>query len=372
MAVNNRISLRHYFLGYFRNFLSIGDTEASSAQESLEHSFIIYIGFLMSLGGLVWAILAWINGLRYQALLPLSYAVFTAINFTYLYNTKDFKKVQFIQIFISLMLPFLFQVIMGGFVASGGVLLWSILTILVSFRFQRNNLTSKWFLFYIMLILFSGIFDNYFHQFNPGISPEMSVLFFTINFVSISTIIMTLFYYYANSERKLHDRLEALAHTDVLTGLANRRFFFQETENFVQHHNRHTDRTALLMMDIDHFKDINDSYGHDAGDIALKRFAQMLQSQLRTQDLAARYGGEEFVVLLHDLSLEDAENFAKRVVETCRNITIKYHDVTFKLTVSIGVSELRKEDMLIDLLRRSDQALYAAKEGGRNQYRIAP
>ncbi len=358
-----------WFLAHFNRILTIGDTKASTAQERLQNSFIIYIGILMSLGGIIWGVVAFSQGFYVQAIAPLAYPLITTLNFIYLYYSKNLRLVQFIQIFISLALPFVFQIVLGGFVASGAVILWSILTILVSFRFQDKRLTSRWFLLYLFMVLISGLFDSYFARFNPGISMQLSILFFTMNITVISTIIMTLFYYYADSERKLYQKIQKQATTDALTGLENRRSFFKRAESFFVHRARQEDRFIIMMLDIDHFKSINDRYGHECGDRALKAFAAFLKELARDEDYVARYGGEEFIILLKHTTIEGAEAFAQRILQGCRDIDIVCREETVRFTVSIGISQVQADDSdLLDVLKRSDKALYRVKEAGRDHF----
>jgi len=128
----------------------------------------------------------------------------------------------------------------------------------------------------------------------------------------------------------------------------------------------------LLSLDLDHFKQINDRYGHQVGDEILKLFARTLVPLLRSTDLLARTGGEEFVICLQNTTREGAIVFARKILETMRELSYQTTDqqaVTF--TVSIGIASLTPSENLGDVLRRSDHALYRAKENGRDQYVVA-
>ncbi len=170
------------------------------------------------------------------------------------------------------------------------------------------------------------------------------------------------------SERqRLQEDLERLAHTDALTGLPNRRFFMTQLAGELGRRQRYGHPLSLLMLDMDHFKRINDQWGHAVGDEALRLFADSVQCCLRTQDVAARLGGEEFAILLP----ETAENVARPVAERIRarmeQTPIATSEGNVNATVSIGVAEATDDDDLESLLRRADQALYAAKQQGRNR-----
>ncbi|WP_178863706.1 sensor domain-containing diguanylate cyclase [Thiomicrorhabdus cannonii] len=160
------------------------------------------------------------------------------------------------------------------------------------------------------------------------------------------------------------------ATTDYLTGLLNRRYFFELAHTELERTRRYARPLACLMLDLDHFKAINDRYGHAVGDKALVAFAETLKRELRREDLVARFGGEEFVVLLPEQSLSEALTTAERLKVQIAQMELALADSESPLTitVSIGVSTLWPTDTTLDeLLMRADDALYRAKAGGRNR-----
>jgi diguanylate cyclase (GGDEF)-like protein len=161
--------------------------------------------------------------------------------------------------------------------------------------------------------------------------------------------------------------LEDEAHTDTLTGLPNRRRFDEEFARAFGSGQRRETALAVAIVDIDRFKNYNDSFGHQAGDVALRRIAQSIaESVARSGDVAARYGGEEFVVILEDTSLDGAIAVAERIRTAVLNAGIRT-STGAPLSVSIGVAANRRGDSAEVLLHHADEALYAAKEGGRNR-----
>jgi two-component system, cell cycle response regulator len=160
-----------------------------------------------------------------------------------------------------------------------------------------------------------------------------------------------------------------LALTDSLTGLYNRRYMETHLETLIEKA-FHTGRPlALVMIDIDHFKPINDTYGHDAGDEVLRQFARRLQSSVRGIDLACRYGGEEFVVVMPDADLSVARAVGERLR---RNIAAEQFPVSkgakqLDVTISVGIAMRREGDAADTILKRADEALYQAKRDGRNR-----
>lgn len=171
------------------------------------------------------------------------------------------------------------------------------------------------------------------------------------------------------SERKrLVEQLERQAHLDYLTGIANRRFFMENAERELARAQRYQSLLSVFMLDIDHFKVINDRHGHAVGDKVLQKLSWIFSEALRENDLPGRLGGEEFAVLLpetdYDKSQEVAERLRNLIAATC----VTLESVTLHFTVSIGIATLESPADSIDaLLNRADKALYRAKQLGRNR-----
>jgi len=167
---------------------------------------------------------------------------------------------------------------------------------------------------------------------------------------------------------QLFEAQEENALTDELTKLPNRRALAQRFLQEMQRARRHKNAIAFLMIDLDHFKQVNDSYGHLNGDAVLHELAQILASSARESDVCARYGGEEFALILHETTESGAKILAER-------IRAKVAAATFpgglKLTISIGVAATDDSALFTQLMDRADQALYAAKQSGRNQVKVA-
>lgn len=157
------------------------------------------------------------------------------------------------------------------------------------------------------------------------------------------------------------------AHTDQLTGLNNRTSFSQSLQHEWDLAKRYNAPFSLLMLDIDHFKKINDSYGHIVGDQALKAVAKMIKETIRDSDVAFRYGGEEFVVLLNNTSEPGSSLLAERIRQNIANLDIPIEGSTLKLTISLGAAVLGGNESGEELLKRADEALYQAKNSGRNR-----
>ena len=160
--------------------------------------------------------------------------------------------------------------------------------------------------------------------------------------------------------------LEHLAYTDPLTGAFNRRYFLSAAKKETSRNIRYGHSLTLLMVDIDHFKKVNDTYGHDIGDEALKIMVTTVLSALRSEDVLGRFGGEEFIVLLPETDAIGAELVAQRVRQLVSEIVIDTAQEPLSFTVSIGVAEAKRDESIEEIQKRADEALYEAKKNGRD------
>jgi diguanylate cyclase len=169
-----------------------------------------------------------------------------------------------------------------------------------------------------------------------------------------------------------NNELERLSRTDRLTDLNNRGYWeecLQGEFNRLQRNSTHV--SSMLMFDIDHFKRVNDGYGHAAGDLAIQHCAKVLKENLRDTDIAGRYGGEEYAVILLDTSAQQAVVFAERIRKALESSFVKYEDIIIKFTVSLGIAEYCPNfENHTKWIAASDSALYASKESGRNKTSI--
>ncbi|MGH9588647.1 MAG: diguanylate cyclase [Acidobacteriaceae bacterium] len=159
--------------------------------------------------------------------------------------------------------------------------------------------------------------------------------------------------------------LHLMATTDGLSGLMNRRAFDEVLKQEIQSYDRRQEPMAVLLIDLDHFKRINDEFGHAMGDQVIRRVSKLLSANTRSADEVARYGGEEFVMLLRGQRLDRAESIAERLRTQIEAMTGLPEPVS--VTVSIGIAMRYPKDSVATLLKRSDDALYASKRGGRNR-----
>lgn len=168
--------------------------------------------------------------------------------------------------------------------------------------------------------------------------------------------------------KKSQTKLEQLATTDALTGLDNRKQIMQDLQDYFEYYQRYKTGFSVLMLDVDHFKSVNDTYGHQAGDEILKQIALIFRENLRNVDAAGRYGGEEFLVILAESAEEESLHAAERIRKAVANHFFCHEDDVIRLHVSIGVSRIMEQDEDEQaVVKRADRALYRAKKNGRNQ-----
>jgi diguanylate cyclase (GGDEF)-like protein len=167
---------------------------------------------------------------------------------------------------------------------------------------------------------------------------------------------------------QLNSQLYEQATTDGMTGLFNRRHFLETTQIQLLHLQRKDLQSAILMIDIDFFKNINDSYGHATGDDVIRAVANILKVNSRPYDVIGRLGGEEFAILLLDCDIKAASDISQRLCDDCATAEVCYNDARINVTISIGLTQLKMGDKTIEqILIRADKGLYHAKRNGRNQ-----
>lgn len=201
---------------------------------------------------------------------------------------------------------------------------------------------------------------------------DFKIRFFaTLSFESIFCFVLEASRLKARNELlDLAQTHEHAAKTDELTGLSNRRDILNRLTEEFSRYQRSGRHFSITLIDLDLFKNINDQYGHNAGDDALKQFADLVQSVIRQTDVAARWGGEEFLVLLPDTSLISALTLAERLRSEVAHNPFSFHGQHLPITISAGVCSVAQMDSIDNMLKQADTQLYSAKEAGRN--RISP
>lgn len=172
--------------------------------------------------------------------------------------------------------------------------------------------------------------------------------------------------------QSLNNQLEELGRVDGLTGLYNRRFWEEQFVMEFKRGRRSENPSTLIMLDIDHFKKVNDTYGHPAGDEVIKTLGEIIKKSIRETDIAGRYGGEEFAIILPDTPVANVEFVSERIRRLVEKCTVVYDQIDISFTISIGIAGLdpthKDSTQWLDV---ADKALYKAKESGRNRVMLA-
>lgn len=202
-----------------------------------------------------------------------------------------------------------------------------------------------------------------------GFSATAEVLIGTLVTAAVLTPLLYLlaFYPLANeirARRRMEEELKKLAMTDNLTKLSNRAKFYEVIEREVERFKRHSQPLSLLLFDIDDFKTINDTYGHNVGDEALKSLTRLVSAQLREIDYFVRWGGDEFIIVAPDTGIEKATALAERARRVVESHSFQ---AVGRLTLTFSVTQFKAGDTVDSFIKRADRGLYRAKEAGKNR-----
>lgn len=162
------------------------------------------------------------------------------------------------------------------------------------------------------------------------------------------------------------EQLELISKTDSLTGLYNRRYITEKLENEFINYKQTKNNFSLIIADIDHFKNINDTYGHNCGDQVLKSVAKNLQDEVQEQGIVSRWGGEEFLILLPETEIEDARILADKIRKFIEEEIIEYNGIQVSITLTLGIAVNEAQETIDDTIKKADDALYQGKNQGRN------
>jgi len=172
----------------------------------------------------------------------------------------------------------------------------------------------------------------------------------------------------SNIENAYHEEIYRLTTIDGLTQIYNKRYFLETIEREMGRAQRYRRDLSLIMFDIDHFKKINDTYGHLAGDYVLKQLAAVIKSRIRREDILSRYGGEEFSIILPEIDTYNAMQFAEKIRRLTEKSVFRFEDTEIPVTISIGVTSLTPDTTdPTEFVKHADEKLYEAKEQGRNR-----
>jgi len=302
---------------------------------------------------------------QYELTTTLALCTFFAIsNSLYLHHTGNYKRAGDIVVVMTIIL-FLHLIRTGGIDNTGP--LWSyILPPLVLFIYglSKGSLALSGFILTSMFLMF--IPDNGILSANYSYNFKIRYFSTFLGVCLISSICEYSRFHSNNLLKKLQKSIQLEAHTDVLTGLYNRRYMHQKIDKLMHQSQLHTKAYSILLCDLDHFKSINDNYGHPCGDQVLIETASRMKSCLRSNDIAARWGGEEFMIILPETDQDAAYSVAEKLRTRLSEQDICCSNNSLPVSMSIGMLQISSDYSLEDVLNNVDDALYAAKRNGRN------
>lgn len=237
-----------------------------------------------------------------------------------------------------------------------------------------RRLSIKLLMAILLCLVFVGL-DAWMRTVAPLVAVSVGTLS-VLRYANIVGSLMLLGFlsnFYMSTVSQAEEQLRAMAATDMLTGLSNRRRILEIAEYELSRNRRAGNSMSVILCDIDHFKRVNDSFGHETGDRVLVEIAAALRKEIRAQDSIARWGGEEFLVLLPDTGLETAAIIADRLRLAVAATRVELPNQQLAVTMTFGVSEWLRDEPTIDLsIARADKALYQGKRSGRNRTEILP
>lgn len=374
----------------FNKAVNIGASPTDSKSLKLKKSSLVIVPLIIGPAAFIWGILYIILGQYLSGSIPLSYSVISLFNLLHLYKTKNIISLQKIQMILVLVLPFLLMWSLGGFAYGSFVMLWAFFAPIAALMYEDNKQSLYWFFAFLTLVVFSVLIDPILIENRTTFlsQPALELFFFLNISMALSGVFVLIRYFISEKDKnadqrlkKEHDtlrlrtkelkkansKLKTLAHRDILTGLFNRALFNDILSQSIKKSKRNNRELALLFIDLDRFKQINDSLGHAVGDRVLKIVAERLNNMIRKGDSLARLGGDEFTILMEDINKkENAALLAEKILTTLAEpIYIDNH--SFYITGSIGISLYPQDATEMNkLLMYADTAMYKAKDEGKN------
>lgn len=284
------------------------------------------------------------------------------------------KKKRYLFVKLSILLTFIVQLTLAVYiwfpVTTGYNLFYYMVPIAAFLTVDVHNKWERYLAFFLSLIatlLFLGSIYYSMDIYLYVLAPEVEKLIHTVTIISTILPATFIFYRYTIDLSKKQNELRHLANTDALTQVTNRRVLFEQGEKEVVLAYKYAYQFTLIQLDIDHFKFINDSFGHPVGDQILVQLTQVIRRHIRKEDTFSRHGGEEFAIIVRKTTWETGMEVAEKLRQVVENEVFRVGDNEVKITLSIGVAQFSKKYNTFDeMMRVSDKALYKAKNNGRN------
>ncbi len=388
------ISMLTNIIKLFNKAVNIGASPTDSKSLKLKKSSLIIVPLFIGPAAFIWGMIYIILGQYLSGSIPLSYSVISFFNLWHLHKTKNIISLQKIQMILVLVLPFLLMWSLGGFAFGSFVMLWAFFAPIAALMYEDHKRSLYWFFSFLALVVFSVLIDPILiENRTTPLSQTAIELFFFLNIsIALSGVFVLIKYFISEKDKnaderlkKEHDilllrtkelkkansKLKTLAHCDILTGLYNRALFNDRLSQSIEKSKRNNRELALLFIDLDRFKQINDSLGHALGDRVLKKVSARLSNMIRKKDSLARFGGDEFTILMENIKEKDNAALLAEKILTAFSEPIYIDDHTFYVTCSIGISLYPQDTTEMDkLLMYADTAMYKAKDEGKNNFQF--
>lgn len=338
----------------------------------LKKEVMTIVSSAIALLAIFWGALYTATGYPWSGAIPWSYSVIVLISTLHFFRSKQFEFFLISQQWLILLLPYCLMWSLGGFANGSAVMIWAFFAPLAALFFIDLRAAGRWVLVFMLLLVLSALLDPWLAERARPMPQWLNSLYFLMNLgLGFLLIALMLYYFVKDRERAYQQLQQSRAHieqlllTDDLTRVGNRRSFNERLHEELARARRYGSPLSIIMIDADHFKAINDRYGHAVGDKVLVALASTLQEWVRDSDFLARYGGEEFMILLPQTGCDGAVTMAERMRNALKALRVA--PLESGLTASFGVTELAPDDNADRLLKRVDEALYRAKQGGRDQ-----
>lgn len=384
------------FAGFIHKYAELGVADGDSDDEIIKKRMLSFLPLIIGIVATIWGITYILLGHYVSASIPLSYAVISVANLWHFFITKKLWFLQNSQLLLVLFLPFFLMWSLGGFANGSFMLIWAFFAPVAAMAFEKNK-NAFWITAFFALIFLSVFLDSFFiKQITPLSQGWISAFFLLNSVVGFGGIYFMFRYYIQDKERRselnifkehqklllksqeladVNLKLEQIATHDHLTGLENRLSFLDKMNSSIYLANENKRRLALCFIDLDRFKQINDTLGHAVGDSVLVHISRILREYVCHGDVVARLGGDEFVVLVDKFdSMDELSGLAEKIIDAVRQI-IYLQEHELHITCSIGISiypddidGASSESSANMLLRNADTAMYKAKDEGKNTF----
>lgn len=371
-------------------YLAIGSLESDDEDLRLKKASLLWIPLIIGIAAFLWGMIYIAFERPLSASIPLSYAAISVFSVWHLNRTKNITPLLLTQLTLVVLLPFFLMWSLGGFAAGSFVFIWAFYAPITALIYLSERHAIRWLSGFIALTAISAALDPSLQTLVEPMPILAIELFFMLNISAGSIGIFFIIKHFMDSKEKnanalLHkehqallqttielknanERLEQLAHHDSLTNLINRSHLSNRLQEYIRFAVRQKQEFSILFIDLDKFKQINDTYGHPVGDQVLVTASKRLKEVARAEDIVARFGGDEFVFIIQNSSSNDARHVAERILDIFTP-AFEINEVSLHISPSIGIALFPENGRTSTaLLKNADTAMYRAKNDGRNNY----